>query len=120
MPGVNRKEIICLDEDWPAVYDLVMEVTIPTVDGIREPKPAYLTRVMKSGSEWARILKLADRISNTYSLGFVSKEAFVRRYLRETREFVLPPAKEVNADMFRELSDLVDDRKQKLDDRPQS
>src|SRR6266705_1558268 len=83
MPGVDREEIICLDEDGPAVYDLVMEVTIRTVDGITEPKPAYLTRVMKSGSEWARILRLADRISNTYSLGFVSDEAFVRRYLRE-------------------------------------
>jgi (p)ppGpp synthase/HD superfamily hydrolase len=120
MPGVSKEQITCIDEDGPAVYDLVMEVTIRIGDGIKEPKSVYLTRVMESGSERAKILKLADRISNIYSLGFVSDEAFVKRYLRETREFVLPHAKQVNADMFRELSDLVDDRQQKSKDRPQS
>jgi GTP pyrophosphokinase len=120
MPGVSKEQITCIDKDGPAVYDLVMEVTIRIVDGIKEPKSVYLTRVMESASERAKILKLADRISNIYSLGFVSDEAFVKRYLRETREFVLPHAKQVNADMFRELSDLVDDRQQKSKDRPQS
>jgi (p)ppGpp synthase/HD superfamily hydrolase len=119
MPGVSREEIICIDEDGPAVYSLVMEVTRRIVDGIKESKSVYLTRVMESGSERAKILKLADRISNIYALGFVSDEAFVSRYLRETREFVLPHAKRVNADMFRELSDLVDDRQQKSKYAPQ-
>lgn len=117
MPGVSREEIVRIDQDGPAVYDLVMEVTIRVIDGIREPKSVYLTRVMKSASPKAKILKLADRISNLVSLGFVHEEAFVRRYLAETREHILPHAEQINADMFRELSDLVKDREQRLESR---
>lgn len=113
MPGVTRDEVVGLDADGQAVYDLVMEVTIRTVDGQKEPKSVYLERVMQSGSQHAKILKLADRISNIYSLGFVHDEEFVARYLAETRAHVLPYAEAVNADMFRELSDLVQDREQK-------
>jgi GTP pyrophosphokinase len=113
MPGVSKQEVVSLDADGPAVYDLVMEVTIRTVDGRKEPKSTYLERVMQSGSQHAKILKLADRISNIYSLGFVHDEEFVARYLAETRASVLPYAEVVNADMFRELSDLVQDREQK-------
>jgi (p)ppGpp synthase/HD superfamily hydrolase len=115
LPGVSREEIVSIDQDGQAVYDLVMEVTIRVIDGIREPKSVYLTRVMKSVSPKAKILKLADRISNLISLGFVHEEAFVRRYLAETREHILPYAEQINADMFRELSDLVTDREQKLE-----
>jgi GTP pyrophosphokinase len=114
MPGVTREEIVALDEDGPAVYDLVMEVTIRVVDGVREPKPGYLIRIMETGSPHAKILKLADRISNMTSLGFVHEEDFVRRYLNETRAYVLPYAGGINADMYRELSDLVADREEKL------
>jgi len=110
LPGVTREEIIKIDDDGSAVYDLVMEVTIRTIDGTREPKSVYLTRILRNGSERAKVLKLADRISNTFSLGFVNDSAFVRRYLEETRDIVLPYAEKINADMFRELSDLVDDR----------
>ena len=115
MPGVSREEIVRIDQDGQAVYDLVMEVTIRLIGGIREPKSTYLTRVMKSASPKAKVLKLADRISNLVSLGFVHEEAFVRRYLAETREYILPYAEKINADMFRELSDLVTDREQKLE-----
>lgn len=117
MPGVSKEEIVKLDEDGPAVYDLVMEVTIRTVDGVEEPKSAYLMRVMQTGSHRARLLKLADRISNIFALGFVHDEAFVDRYLSETRDYVLPYAAAVNADMYRELSDLVEDRQKKWTDR---
>jgi GTP pyrophosphokinase len=113
MPGVSKEEVVNLDADGPAVYELVMEVTIRTVDGRKEPKSVYLQRVMQSGSQSAKILKLADRISNIYSLGFVNDEAFVERYLAETRMYVLPYAQVVNPDMFRELSDLVEDRELK-------
>ncbi len=114
MPGVSREEIVSLDEDGPAVYDLVMELTIRVVDGVREPKPAYLTRLMQSGSPKAKILKLADRISNMISLGFVHEEAFIQKYLQETKLYILPHAEKINADMYRELSDLVADREKKL------
>jgi len=117
MPGVSREEIVRIDQDGAAVYDLVMEVTIREIDGVREPKPVYLTRIMQSGTPKAKILKLADRISNLVALGFVHEEAFVRRYVAETREFILPYARQINADMFRELSDLVADREQKIEYR---
>ena len=110
MPGVTQDEISRLDADGPAVYELVMEVTIRTIGGVREPKPDYLLRIMQTGSPRARILKLADRISNLFALGFVHDVAFVRRYLDETREHILPYAEQVNPDMFRELSDLVENR----------
>jgi (p)ppGpp synthase/HD superfamily hydrolase len=118
MPGVNREEIVSIDQDGPAVYDLVMELTIRVVDDVREPKSLYLTRVMQSGSSRAKILKLADRISNMFALGFVHEEAFIERYLEETRRFILPYAAQVNPDMFRELSDLVEDRQNKLNQAP--
>jgi (p)ppGpp synthase/HD superfamily hydrolase len=114
MPGVTQDAIVRLDSDGPAVYALVMEVTIRFVDGVREPKPEYLLRIMQSGSPQARILKLADRISNLTALGFVHDLAFVRKYIEETRAFILPHAAQVNPDMFRELSDLLESRGQLL------
>ena len=114
MPGVTEDEIKRIDSDGPAVYHLVMEVTARAVGGIREPKSDYLLRVMRSGSARAKVLKLADRISNLTALGFVHDLAFVKRYLRETRDYVLPYAEQVNADMFRELTDLVESRERML------
>jgi GTP pyrophosphokinase len=114
MPGVTKTEIIQLDSDGPDVYALVMEVTIRTVDGVREHKADYLLRIMTSGSNRARTLKLADRISNLTALGFVHDAAFVKRYLAETQAYILPYAQQVNADMFRELSDLVANREERL------
>jgi (p)ppGpp synthase/HD superfamily hydrolase len=114
MPGVTRDEIVRIDSDGPAVYDLVMEVTIRFTDGVREPKSEYLLRVMKAGSRRARVLKLADRISNLTSLGFVHDVPFVKRYIHETRTWILPFAEQINPDMFRELSDLLENREKML------
>jgi (p)ppGpp synthase/HD superfamily hydrolase len=114
MPGVTELEIEKIDSDGPAVYKLVMEVTIRTVNGTKEPKSEYLERVMKRGSDRAKVLKLADRISNIFALGFVHDAKFVKRYLQETRDHILPYAQDVNVDMFRELSDLVENREQML------
>jgi (p)ppGpp synthase/HD superfamily hydrolase len=114
MPGVTEGEIVRIDADGPAVYALVMEVTVRTVDGVRELKSDYLTRVMQHGSSRARLLKLADRISNLTALGYVHDAGFVRRYVEETRTFVLPYAQAVSPDMFRELSDLTDSRERSL------
>jgi len=114
LPGVSREEIIRIDHDGQAVYDLVMEVTIRLVDSVKEPKSEYLTRVMQSGSPKAKILKLADRISNMFALGFVHEDVFIQKYLEETRLYILPYAERISADMFRELSDLVSDREDKL------
>ena len=110
LPGVTETEIRNLDADGPDVYALVMEVTIRTANGVTEPKEVYLRRVMLQGSRQARILKLADRISNLTALGFVNDQAFVRRYVEQTREHILPYAAAINADMYKELSDLVASR----------
>ena len=110
MPGVTEEEIRRIDADGPAVFELVMEVTIRIVGGVREPKSEYLLRIMQSGSARGKVLKLADRISNITALGFVHDVAFVKKYLRETRACILPHAEQVNPDMFRELSDLVENR----------
>ena len=110
MPGVTREEIERLDADGPAVYSLVTEVTLRTIDGVREPKAAYLSRVMQQGSHRARVLKVADRISNLTALGFVHDTSFVRKYLDETRTHVLPYVERINPDMFREMSDLLNSR----------
>jgi GTP pyrophosphokinase len=112
LPGVSEEAITNIDADGPAVYRLVMEVTVRTLDGVKEPKPEYLLRVMRSGSPQAKLLKLADRISNLTALGFVHDAAFVKKYVEETEAYILPYAKDVNADMFRELSDLVASRSQ--------
>ncbi len=114
LPGVTREEITHIDSDGPAVYDLVMEVTIRFVDGIREPKSEYLQRIMLTGSPRARVLKLADRLSNIFALGFVHDHVFVKKYLDETRACILPYAEKVNPDMYRELSDLVENREKML------
>jgi GTP pyrophosphokinase len=110
MPGVTEAEIAAIDADGPAVYALVMEVTMRIVNGVREPKAEYLRRVMEHGSPRARVLKLADRISNLTALGFVTDPTFVKRYLAETQACILPFAEAVNPDMYRELSDLVASR----------
>ncbi len=119
LPGVSREEIERLDSDGPAVYKLVMEVTQSTVNGVKESKSAYLRRIMETGSDRARVLKLADRISNLYALGFVHEEAFVRKFLNETRDYVLPYAEAINRNMFLEIADLLTDREQKLESRLQ-
>jgi GTP pyrophosphokinase len=67
---------------------------------------------MQTGTRNAKILKLADRISNLTALGFVNDVGFVKRYIRETRECILPYATAVNANMFTELSDLCDNRQE--------
>jgi GTP pyrophosphokinase len=108
MPGVSETEITRIDSDGRAVYDLVMEVTIRYAGGVRETKAEFLGRIMREGSPRAKVLKLADRISNLTTLGYLNDVAFVKRYLAETRASILPYAQAVNPDMFRELSDLVE------------
>jgi GTP pyrophosphokinase len=113
-PWVTRGSITTIDADGPSVYDLVMEVTIRTVDGVREPKSEFLERIMTSGSDRAKKLKLADRISNLITLGFVTERAFVERYTCETRDHILPFSEAVNPNMHKELSDLVQNRTDQL------
>jgi len=101
---VSKEEIIDLDADGAKVYNLVMEVTRSK----RESKEQYLKQILTNGSKNARILKCADRISNLTDLHMdIFDKEFVKKYIEETKKFVLPMAKEVNQDMLFELTDLI-------------
>jgi (p)ppGpp synthase/HD superfamily hydrolase len=112
IPDFNHNILLSIDFESHAVYDLVQEVTRRP----GEAKPDFLTRVRKKGSNNAKILKVADRISNMISLGFVNNLEFVERYINETERYLLPIAEEASQYMLRELSDLVISRRKYLED----
>jgi GTP pyrophosphokinase len=102
-------EIRIIDGDGDEVVDLVLEVTKRQGETKRE----YLQRVLEQGSEKAKILKCADRISNLTDLHLDTHTNFkISEYLDQTEEFVIPMAKQVNANMVIELSDLVAARRE--------
>jgi (p)ppGpp synthase/HD superfamily hydrolase len=110
VPDFNHNLLFSIDYESPAVYDLVIEVT--RLPG--ETKPEYLKRVYESGSVNAKTLKVADRISNMISLGFVVNSEFVSRYTAETENYIFPIAELVNQSMLRELKSLVESRRKYL------
>ena len=111
VPDFNRNLLLSIDFESPAVYDLVLEVT--RVQG--EAKPDFLTRILKTASNKAKILKTADRISNMISLGFVVNTEFVNRYTEETVRYIYPIAEEADKAMLHELETLVKSRRKYID-----
>jgi len=112
IPDFNHNVLLSIDFESHDVYNLVMEVTRQN----GETKPDFLSRIKESGSQNAKILKVADRISNMISLGFVNNMEFVERYINETEKHLLPLAAEVNNNMLTELQDLVNSRRKYLND----
>ncbi|MCL1993202.1 MAG: hypothetical protein FWG66_09670 [Spirochaetes bacterium] len=111
VPDFNHNTLMNLDYEGHEVYSLVREVT--RIPG--EEKSVYLTRVHTTGSHNAKILKVADRISNMISLGFVNDMDFVKRYTDETENYILPIAREIDKHMVTELLYLIDSRRNFLD-----
>jgi (p)ppGpp synthase/HD superfamily hydrolase len=110
IPEADPTEIRAIDEDGAPVVELVLEVTRG-----REPKRDYLERIRDRGSHYARVLKIADRISNLTDLHtIVFEDAFVLRYVEETDEFIYPMALEINGQMANEIRDLIDRRRRSL------
>jgi (p)ppGpp synthase/HD superfamily hydrolase len=109
-PEFNRNQLLSVDYDSPAVYELVLEVSRRE----NETKADFLTRINETGSRHARLLKSADRISNMISLGFVNKPEFVARYTEETARYVFPIAESVDSNMLLELRNLVESRRKYL------
>ena len=107
VPDFSRNLLLQVDYESADVYELVMEVT----RGPEESKPAFLTRVLETGSRNAKILKVADRISNMISLGFVINTEFIHRYTEETIQYVFPIAERVDMAMLSELQSLVESRR---------
>jgi (p)ppGpp synthase/HD superfamily hydrolase len=106
----NHNILLSIDYESHDVYQLVREVT--RVNG--ETKPEFLTRIRETGSRNAKILKVADRISNMISLGFVNNMEFVERYINETEKYLLPVASEVNEYMLKELENLISTKRKYL------
>jgi (p)ppGpp synthase/HD superfamily hydrolase len=105
-PNFNHNLLLSIDYESAAVYNLVLEVTRRH----EETKPQFLTRIRERGSINAKVLKVADRISNMISLGFVNNAGFIKRYTEETVEHIFPIASEVDMAMLKELEDLVESR----------
>ena len=110
VPDFNRNLLLSIDFESPAVYELVLEVTRSP----EEPKAEFLTRVFKKGSHKAKVLKVADRISNMIALGFVVHTEFIQRYTEETEQYIFPIAEEVDKAMLSELVSLVESRRKYL------
>lgn len=112
IPGFDINNIINIDEEGEDVYRLVLEVTRKK----EEDKPAFLRRIINEGSQKAKLLKTADRISNMISLGYVTDSKFIERYCDETEFFIFPIALEVDYNMYQELISLVMTRRKYLED----
>jgi (p)ppGpp synthase/HD superfamily hydrolase len=109
-PQVNFDDIISIDHHGREVLNLVVEVSC-----INETKIEYLARLKEKGSLRAKILKVADRISNLTDLHRdIFEEDYILNYLYETMQYVYPIALEVNEDMAFELKDLIDRRRRLL------
>lgn len=111
VPETQVEDIRYTDFEGNAVVDLVLEVTRRN----DETKPEYLQRILETGSRRAKILKCADRISNLTDLHRdTHPDHKITGYLVQTEEFIIPMAREVNADMVIELTDLIEKRRKIL------
>ncbi|WP_081773667.1 hypothetical protein [Treponema sp. C6A8] len=112
IPNFDRNLIINCDEEGQTVLNLVLEVTRRD----DEDKRQFLRRILDTGSQKAKILKCADRISNMISLGYVTDPKFIERYCDETEFFLLPMALEIDYNMYQELISLIMTRRRYLED----
>jgi (p)ppGpp synthase/HD superfamily hydrolase len=97
-------EIRSIDKDGQQVLELVLEVTRRKT----ETKEDFLKRILYEGSDSAKILKCADRISNLTDLhpDIFDKE-YIKNMIADTKKWVIPMADKVNKDMLFELQDLL-------------
>ncbi|MDP1624043.1 MAG: hypothetical protein Q8M08_17095 [Bacteroidales bacterium] len=104
-------EIRTIDKDGRQVLELVLEVTRRST----ENKEDFLKRILTEGSDSAKVLKCADRISN---LTDVHPDIFDKEYIKnmiaDTKKWVIPMAEQVNQDMLFELQDLIHRRESNM------
>ena len=109
VPSTNEFDIRIIDGQADQVLELVKEVTRPE----EMAKADYLKRILVHGSYNAKLLKCADRISNLTDLHRdTHSDQKISDYLDQTEQYVIPMAQQVNADMLKELTDLVKRRRQ--------
>jgi (p)ppGpp synthase/HD superfamily hydrolase len=111
VPETNEQDLRLIDAQANQVVDLVLEVSKPK----NMPKSTFLKNILEQGSRSAKILKVADRISNLTDL---HRDHYSRKkmneYLNQTEKYIIPMADEVNKDMAVELKDLVSKRRKQL------
>lgn len=111
VPETNESELRYIDDQANRVVDLVLEVTRPK--GMS--KVSFLKRILEKGSFNAKILKVADRISNLTDL---HRDQYSRKkmteYLDQSERYILPMAEQVNKNMAIELRDLIDQRRKQM------
>ena len=112
IPNFDKNLIVNADSEGQKVLDLVLEVTRRE----NETKKEFLQRILDTGSQKAKILKCADRISNMISLGYVTDPKFIERYCDETEYYLLPMALEIDFNMYHELIKLIMTRRRYLED----
>jgi len=109
-PQADPAAVRRLDPDGDEVVRLVYEVTRRD-----EPKRDFMARIRDHGSYLAKVLKVADRISNLTDLQpGVFPPRKIEAYLDETEEFVVPMAHEVDRNMAVEVEDLIRRRREIL------
>ena len=112
IPNFDEKQLLNIEPEAKDVYKLVLEVTKKK----GQSKEDFLRGIAWEGSEKAKILKCADRISNMIALGYVTDSEFIARYCEETEYFIFPIAMMVNDDMYEELLWLTRTRSKYLED----
>jgi len=104
VPETQVEEIRHIDYEANEVVNLVLEVSRVKP----ETKLQYLKRILDNGSSYARILKCADRISNLTDLHRdTHADHKISDYLVQTEKYIIPMARQVNADMVIELTDMI-------------
>lgn len=111
VPETNQEELRRIDNEANAVVDLVLEVTRSK----SMVKATFLDGILRKGSTNAKLLKVADRISNLTDLhrDHYTKARMIS-YLDQTEKYILPMALEVNKHMATELKDLIGKRRKQL------
>lgn len=102
------KEFLSIDFEGEQVVELVFEVTRKRTENGLESKNEFLNRIRLEGSKKARLLKCADRISNLTDLNSDFENKFIRRYMKESRDIIMPMAKKVDSDMYKEIKDIME------------
>ena len=111
VPETSLDDLRAIDDDGPAVVELVLEVTRQK----NQSRDEYLQSILDLGSRSAKVLKVADRISNLTDLNHdIFSLDYISRRLDETTLYVLPIARQVNANMAVEVADLIRRRRRLL------
>ncbi|MFA5781296.1 MAG: HIT domain-containing protein [Bacteroidales bacterium] len=113
VPETDIRNLQGIDKDSPKVIELMLQVT----RNKDEDKSDFLKRIKEHGSTEAKIIKVADRISNMTDLhkGIFDK-SFIKNYIYETEHHILPMAIEVNEGMAFEIGCLIKNRKELIND----